>query len=72
LTELLGPTRAGILVALSDLCDTPTLARRLDVTPSAISQHLRVLRDAGLVRTQRTGRSAVHLRTARADALLET
>lgn len=68
--ELLGPTRAGILVALAELSDTPTLARQLGVTPGAVSQHLRVLRDAGLVRTQKTGRTALHLRTAKADALL--
>ncbi|HEU0238390.1 MAG TPA: DUF5937 family protein [Micromonosporaceae bacterium] len=72
LCDLLGTTRAGILVALADPADTPTLARRLEVTPSAISQHLRVLRDAGLVRTARDGRSALHLRTGRADMLLDT
>jgi DNA-binding transcriptional ArsR family regulator len=71
LSELLGPTRAGILLALADLCDTPTLARRLGVTPGAVSQHLSVLRRAGLVRTQKAGRSAVHLRTPRADVLLD-
>jgi DNA-binding transcriptional ArsR family regulator len=32
------------------------LAARLDVTPSAVSQHLRVLRDAGLVAADRRGR----------------
>jgi len=29
------------------------LARQLDVTPSAVSQHLRVLKDLGLVRGER-------------------
>jgi DNA-binding transcriptional ArsR family regulator len=71
LCDLLGTTRAGILVALAEPADTPTLARRLDVTPGAVSQHLRVLRDAGLVRTARDGRSALHLRTKRADVLLD-
>ncbi|HEY7174145.1 MAG TPA: DUF5937 family protein [Micromonosporaceae bacterium] len=71
LCDLIGTTRAGILVALADPADTPTLARRLDVTPGAVSQHLRVLRDAGLVRTSRDGRSALHLRTSRADMLLD-
>ncbi len=71
ISELLGGTRAAILVALAEPGDTPTLARRLGVTPGAVSQHLRVLRDAGLVATQRDGRTAVHLRTARADALLD-
>ncbi len=31
------------------------LARELDVTPSAVSQHLRVLKDLGLVRGERRG-----------------
>jgi DNA-binding transcriptional ArsR family regulator len=70
LRELLGTTRAGLLIALADPADTPTLARRLGVTPGAVSQHLRVLRDAGLVRTARDGRTALHLRTGRADVLL--
>ncbi len=70
LAELLGPTRAGILLALAELRDTPSLAAELEVTPGAVSQHLRVLRNAGLVRTQRNGRAAVHLRTERGDALV--
>jgi predicted transcriptional regulator len=70
LRELLGATRAGILLALAEPSDTPTLARRLGVTHGAVSQHLRVLRNAGLVATQRDGRTAVHARTARAAALL--
>jgi DNA-binding transcriptional ArsR family regulator len=70
LRELLGATRSGILLALAEPSDTPTLARRLAVTPGAVSQHLRVLRNAGLVRTQRDGRTALHTRTTRAEALL--
>jgi DNA-binding transcriptional ArsR family regulator len=70
LAELLGSTRAQILLALAELRDTPSLAAQLGVTAGAVSQHLRVLRDAGLVRTQRTGRTAVHLRTAKADELV--
>jgi DNA-binding transcriptional ArsR family regulator len=37
------------------------LARRLLVTPAAVSQHLRVLRDADLVRAERQG-NFVHYR----------
>jgi DNA-binding transcriptional ArsR family regulator len=70
LCDLLGTTRAGILSALVHPADTPTLARRIGVTPGAVSQHLRVLRDAGLVRTARDGRTALHLRTRRADMLI--
>jgi len=31
------------------------LARRLNITPAAVSQHLRVLRHAGLVQSERRG-----------------
>lgn len=31
------------------------LARRLDITAAAVSQHLRVLRDAGIVRAEKRG-----------------
>jgi DNA-binding transcriptional ArsR family regulator len=53
---------------------TPTttgdIASRLDVTAGAVSQHLSVLRAAGLVASHRDGRTLLHLRTARGDALL--
>ena len=35
------------------------LARRLDVSQSAVSQHLRILRQTGLVKSERRG-SSVH------------
>jgi DNA-binding transcriptional ArsR family regulator len=70
LVRLLGPTRAALLAGLAQPATTPELAGRLGVTPGAVSQHLAVLRLAGLVTTQRDGRNAVHLRTRRADALL--
>jgi hypothetical protein len=70
LDALLGRTRARILALLNEPRGTPELAARLDVTPGAVSQHLAVLRAAGLVTSQRDGRGALHLRTTRADALL--
>ena len=50
------PTRARILQQLSRqvLC-VGALAQRLGVTHSAVSQHLRILREAGLVRGQKRG-----------------
>ena len=44
------PTRVQIItyLAAGDLC-VGALARRLGVTHSAVSQHLRILREAGLV-----------------------
>jgi DNA-binding transcriptional ArsR family regulator len=49
-------TRVRILTLLRDgpLC-VGALAARLDLTQSAVSQHLRVLRDADLVSAERRG-----------------
>ncbi|MER5636517.1 DUF5937 family protein [Kitasatospora sp. NPDC002227] len=69
LAALLGRTRAALLAALGEPLSTPDLAARLGVTPGAVSQHLGALRGAGLVTTQRTGRTAVHLRTRTGTAL---
>ena len=62
------PTRLKLVKALNDcepgsceggsLC-VNALARRLEVTQSAVSQHLRILRQAGLVRGERNG-SFIH------------
>lgn len=70
LGRLLGETRANLMVALSGPVSTGDLARQLEVTPAAVSQHLGVLRSAGLVSTERRGRHALHMRTATADALV--
>lgn len=55
-------TRLRILALLSqqDLC-VGALARRLGLTQGAVSQHLKILRDAGLLRAQRIGHH-VHYR----------
>jgi DNA-binding transcriptional ArsR family regulator len=62
------PTRLKLVMALNDcepgICEggalcVNALAHRLDVTQSAVSQHLRVLRQAGLVRGARQG-SFIH------------
>ena len=49
-------TRLRLLKLLQDqtLC-VGALARRLGVTPGAVSQHLRILRDAGLVIPEKRG-----------------
>jgi DNA-binding transcriptional ArsR family regulator len=70
LARLLGETRANLMVALGGPASTGDLARLLSVTPAAISQHIGVLRDAGLVTTDRRGRNALHMRTQIADALV--
>ncbi|MEV4008973.1 DUF5937 family protein [Nonomuraea angiospora] len=70
LAPVLGHTRTALLAALAEPMTTPALAARLGITPSAVSQHLGALRGAGLVSTHRKGRTALHLRTERADHLL--
>jgi DNA-binding transcriptional ArsR family regulator len=69
--RLIGRPRAKLLEALRAPATTGGLARSLGVTPGAVSQHLTVLRDSGLVSTQRSGRRAVHLITDLGAALLD-
>jgi DNA-binding transcriptional ArsR family regulator len=59
-----------MLALLGEPATTGDIADRLDVTAGAVSQHLGVLRAAGLVASRRDGRTLLHLRTERADALL--
>jgi biotin operon repressor len=68
--RLLGRPRAGLLEALRSPATTTDLARALGVTPSAVSQHLRVLRENGLVARERSGRDVLYTTTALGTALL--
>jgi DNA-binding transcriptional ArsR family regulator len=68
--RLLGRARAGLLEAVRSPATTTELARALGVTPSAVSQHLKVLRENGLVARERSGRQVVYLITALGAALL--
>ena len=70
LAPLLGERRAAILGALERETSTTALARRLGASPASVSEHLSVLRRAGLVRGRRDGRSVYYARTAAGDALL--
>jgi biotin operon repressor len=70
LAALLGGTRAAVLTALEAPRSTTELARRLGVSAGGVSQHLGVLRGAGLVTTQRAGRSVLYVRTPLADGLV--
>lgn len=69
---LIGATRTYVLRLIEDGCTTGELARRAGVTSGAISQHTRVLREAGLILTSRTGKSVVHTPTPLGNALLRT
>ncbi|GAA2986966.1 ArsR/SmtB family transcription factor [Streptosporangium longisporum] len=69
LTALLGAPRAALLALLAEPAPTVELARRLGVTPSAVSQHLRVLYATGLVARARDGRHVLYRRTPLGDRL---
>lgn len=71
LPALLGAPRAGLLRQLDSTHSTSELARRLTVTPSAISQHLRVLHSNGLVAKARDGRRVLYRRTPLGDQLAD-
>lgn len=71
LAALLGKGRASVLLALERPHSTTDLARELGVSPGAVSQHLAILRDAGLVHGHRVGRVVLYLRTPAGDTLLE-
>lgn len=67
---LVGATRAAVLRAALVGGSTTEIARRLGVSPASVSQHARVLRDAGLVGTKRVGQAVLHVATGRGRALL--
>jgi DNA-binding transcriptional ArsR family regulator len=66
---LVGRTRAELLAALDAPRSTTELAACLGVSPGGASQHLSVLRAAGLVTGRREGRSVLYVRTPLADSL---
>lgn len=69
LVSLLGAPRARLLALLEEPLPTVELARRLGVTPSAVSQHLQVLFATGLVTRARHGRQVLYRRTSLGDQL---
>lgn len=70
LGELLGRRRAAILAALDEPATTSALAARLPASPASVSEHLGVLRRAGLVVARRDGRRVLYARSATGDALV--
>jgi DNA-binding transcriptional ArsR family regulator len=70
LAGLLGGTRAAVLLAAARGDSTSDLAERLGVSVAAASQHLTVLRNAGLVSRTRRGRAVHHDLTALGVQLL--
>jgi DNA-binding transcriptional ArsR family regulator len=63
LARLLGATRARLLLALAEPASTTGLAARCQLPVSTVSEHLSVLRAAGLVATSRSGRQLEHRQT---------
>lgn len=70
LDRLLGGTRAAVLRAAADVPNTSELARRVGISPSAVSQHTAVLRDAGLIVSRRHANSVFHQLSPAGGALL--
>jgi DNA-binding transcriptional ArsR family regulator len=69
LEELIGRTRARILVALREPASTTQLARALAIPVGSAGDHLRALRRAGLLDAARSGRSVLYHRTPLGDLL---
>ena len=72
LAAVIGRTRAILLTELDAPASTTELARRTRLTAGGVSQHLGVLRAAGLVSAHRAGRSVLYSRTNAADGLMAT
>jgi DNA-binding transcriptional ArsR family regulator len=70
LVSLLGQPRAVLLRMLDEPLPTIEIARRLEVTPSAVSQHLQVLHATNLVSRARDGRYLLYRRSSLGDQLL--
>ncbi|MEV7793504.1 winged helix-turn-helix domain-containing protein [Streptomyces sp. NPDC087512] len=72
MAQLLGPTRAGLLAALTHPASTAQLAARHFLSPATVSYHLGVLHRAGLVVRARSGRSVLYRRTPEGSRLAKS
>lgn len=66
----LGEARARILMTLADPASTGELARKLHLTDGAVSQHITLLRQAGLVESNRSGYRVYHRLSERGTQLM--
>jgi DNA-binding transcriptional ArsR family regulator len=69
LARLLGRTRATLLTGMDEPVSTTRLAHRHGLAAGTVSEHLTVLRDAGLVTGERHGHEIRYRRTAMGTAL---
>jgi DNA-binding transcriptional ArsR family regulator len=70
LANLIGRARSRLLTLLESPASSTELAVRLDVTPTAVNQHLRALQAAGLLTSARHGRSVLYHRSDLGDHLV--
>jgi DNA-binding transcriptional ArsR family regulator len=70
LAKLVGQSRAALLLTLDSPRSTTELAATLELSPGAVSQHLGVLREAGLVCGHRVARTVLYMRSSDGDRLL--
>jgi len=64
LARLVGRSRADILALLTTPATPTELSAALGITPSAVTQTLRVLKESGLVQPERVGRRVIYSLTA--------
>ena len=69
LERLIGRTRAALLTRLDHPTSTTLLARQHNLAPATVSEHLKVLRDAGLVVGERHRHEIRYRRTRLGSAL---
>jgi DNA-binding transcriptional ArsR family regulator len=69
LSELLGHSRARLLLALAEPASTTHLSRTTERSIGSVGDHLRLLKRAGLLSTARSGRSVLCRRTPLGDLL---
>ncbi len=69
LKALVGERRARVLLELDRPACTLELAQRMQVSPGGVSDHLSILRRAGLVSRRREGRRVIYTRTVIGDTL---
>ncbi len=70
LAMLLGPARAGILLAAHEERTTSRVAGDAGLAVSTASHHLTVLREAGLIASRRDGARVLHVRTPLGEAVV--
>lgn len=69
LGRLIGRARAQVLTDLAAPVSSTDLAAQLGISVAGANQHLRSLRDAGLLQTTRHGRSVLYHRTTLGESL---